>query len=163
MGGVAPQGVCWIAHSQPFIHLLLLVSLETLMGRCCLYPHALGAVASPAHPSFRGLAHNVPPSSDLATFLSHQCAESTTSPGALMPRVSETRHSRHASCPESLSWEWRVQDRTGTQSQRQLPKVPWNRSPKQQYVPTAKSRVAALTHPWSQSSPIRPLIRCPVC
>lgn len=80
-----------MAHSQPFIHLLLLVSLETLMGRCCLYPHALGAVASPAHPSFRGLAHNVPPSSDLATFLSHQCAESTTSPGALMPRVGGCR------------------------------------------------------------------------
>lgn len=41
-----------MAHSQPFIHLLPLVSLETLMGRCHLYSHALGAVASTAHPSF---------------------------------------------------------------------------------------------------------------
>lgn len=69
-----------------------------------------------------------------------------------MQRVPQAlEHSRRASCPESLSWERKVQDRTGTQSQRQLPKVPWNRSPKQQYVPTAKSRVAALTHPSLES------------
>lgn len=55
-------------------------SLLSCPGCCCFH-------STPFVWQRRGLAHNAPPSSDLATFLSHQCAESTTAHGVLMPRV----------------------------------------------------------------------------